>query len=115
MGRGSTPATCPLNLVPEYVDRAGLKVSPNCTKKEWSLSPCETCGRIEKPRSNWLLSKDVVRKAVEECLERKGVAPDNSSPVSMRRGGVSAAVAGGVSETLWKLQSGHRGDRKSVV
>eukprot|EP00961_Rhodomonas_salina_P271490 3668447-Rhodomonas_salina.1 len=26
----------------------------------------------------------------------------------MCRGGVSAAIAGNVSETLWKLQSGHR-------
>jgi hypothetical protein len=64
---------------------------------------------LEGVRVGWNLSKDVVRRAVKESLGRIGVAPDNYSPVSMRRGGVSAALAGGVNETLWKLQSGHRG------
>ncbi len=54
------------------------------------------------------VSRAIITTAVKECLGRIGVAPDNFSAVSMRRGGVSAAVAAGVNETLWKLQSGHR-------
>ncbi len=55
-----------------------------------------------------LIMRSVVAKAVKETLSRIGVVPDKFSPVSMRRGGVSAALAAGVNETLWKLQSGHR-------
>jgi hypothetical protein len=120
IGRGSTTDTCPLVLVREYLRRSGLVVSVNCTKAKWTRSPCEACCRLfrnttaggtamEGVRTGWNISKDVVRSAVKESLGRIGVAPENYSPISMRRGGVSAAVAGGVNETLWKLQSGHRG------
>eukprot|EP00961_Rhodomonas_salina_P208993 2820504-Rhodomonas_salina.1 len=71
--------------------RAGLRISDGCTKKVWKRSPCEACGRlfrnttaggkpVEGPRSNWLLSANVVRTAVKESLERIGVTPDNYSP-----------------------------------
>eukprot|EP00961_Rhodomonas_salina_P034939 470176-Rhodomonas_salina.1 len=62
---------------------------------------------MESARSNWLLSANVVRTAVKESLELIWVTQDNYSPVSMQRGGVLAVIAGNVSETLWKLQSGH--------
>ncbi len=55
-----------------------------------------------------MVLRGVVAKAVKETLARIGVVPDKFSPISMRRGGVSAALAAGVNETLWKLQSGHR-------
>jgi hypothetical protein len=120
IGKGSLPETCPLMLIREYLRRSAIKVSSNCTKARWTRSPCDACGRLfrnttaagtrmEGPRADWMLGKGVVRDAVKDTLMRIGVAPDNYSPISMRRGGVSAAVAGGVSETLWKLQSGHRG------
>ncbi len=55
-----------------------------------------------------VMLKSVIGDAVKDSLKRIGVTPDNFSPVSMRKGGVSAAVAAGVNETLWRLQSGHR-------
>ncbi len=97
--------------------RAKLGVSSACTKKKWKRSACDACGRLfrnttaagrEIGDGSALLAPSVVAKAVTESLERIGVVPDGFSPVSMRRGGVSAAVAAGVNETLWKLQSGHR-------
>eukprot|EP00961_Rhodomonas_salina_P067649 908404-Rhodomonas_salina.1 len=78
MGRGSTPATCPLVLIREYMERAGIHKSPLCTKQKpgWTRSPCEACGRLfrnttaggrqmEGPRRSWVLSKNVVRAAVK--------------------------------------------------
>jgi hypothetical protein len=120
IGKGSTPATCPLILLREYMRRGELRKSAACTKGKWTRSPCEACGRffrkttaggtrLEPSKAAWNLSKDLIGKAVKENLNRIGVDPGNYTAVSMRRGGVSAAVAGGVNETLWKLQSGHRG------
>eukprot|EP00961_Rhodomonas_salina_P164611 2217893-Rhodomonas_salina.1 len=74
IGLGSAPDTCPLKLIREYMARAGLRISDGCTKKVWKRSPCEACGRlfrnttaggkrVEGPRSNWLLSANVVRSA----------------------------------------------------
>lgn len=120
IGKGSGRETCPLILLREYMQRGGLTTSPACTKGRWTRSPCEACGRffrntsaggtrLEGARSAWNMSKNVIGDAVKESLSRIGVDPGNYTAVSMRRGGVSAAVAGGVNETLWKLQSGHRG------
>eukprot|EP00961_Rhodomonas_salina_P086172 1158300-Rhodomonas_salina.1 len=91
IGKGSTMATCPQALLREYLRRAGITKSPQCTKAEWKRSPCEACGRlfrnttaggraVEGPRVEWMLSKDTVNKAVKQSLERIGVAPDNYSP-----------------------------------
>lgn len=63
---------------------------------------------MEAPRACWQLSKSVVRKAVKESLEHIGVDPGGYNPISMRKGGISAAIEGNVDPTLWQLQSGHR-------
>jgi hypothetical protein len=120
IGQGSTPETCPLRLLREYMQRGGLRKSSKCTKPKWTRSPCEACGRffrnttaggtrLESARAGWNMNKNVIGDAVKDNLARIGVDPGSYTAVSMRRGGVSAAVAGGVNETLWKLQSGHRG------
>ena len=54
------------------------------------------------------VSASTVRNAVLQCLKRIRVEPDKYSPVSMRKGGVSTALAGGVPTDLRNLQSGHR-------
>jgi hypothetical protein len=119
IGKGSTPGTCPLLLIREYVQRGRLQVSKQCTKKIWRRSACNACGRLFRNTTaggarladsgeGTLVNASVIDAAVKETLARVGVVPDKYSPVSMRRGGVSAALAAGVNETLWKLQSGHR-------
>jgi len=120
MAQGSLKeGSCPLALLSEYWVRGRVCVSPWCTKRIWPCSPCEACGRLfrnttaggerlDEARANWQLSKSVVRKAVKESLARIGVDPGNYTPISMRKGGISAAVEGNVDQTLWQLQSGHR-------
>jgi hypothetical protein len=119
IGRGSTTATCPIVLLREYMQRAGLRIADSCTKPRWRRSECNACGRLFRNTTaggrgmaptagDGVMLKSVIGSAVKDSLKRIGVAPDNFSPVSMRKGGVSAAVAAGVNETLWRLQSGHR-------
>ncbi len=119
IGRGNTADTCPIVLLREYCRRSGLIVSKHCTKAKWRRSECNSCGRLFRgstaggkrlvPASDGEESlKGVIAAAVKKSLLRIGVAPAGFSPVSMRKGGVSAAVAAGVNETLWRLQSGHR-------
>jgi hypothetical protein len=119
IGKGSSLATCPLALLREYVAAAKLEVSKGCTKGKWKRSPCNACGRLFRNttaagkamavmQQDQTVNRSIIAAAVKDNLLRIGVAPDNFSAVSMRRGGVSAAVAAGVNETLWKLQSGHR-------
>jgi integrase len=119
IGKGSSQATCPLALLKEYLRMADLKVSKDCTKTRWRRSQCDACGRlfrtttaggkeISRLTRDGSALKSVIAKAVKDSLSRIGVAPADFSPVSMRKGGVSAAIAAGVNETLWRLQSGHR-------
>ena len=130
IGKGEVARTCPLALIREYLQRAGLRVSEFCTKSHWRRSPCEACGRLFRNTTaggrrmegnsvtfwqqaahdtpQWKLNRAVIDAAVKRSLGRIGVKPEAYTPVSMRRGGVSAAIAGNVNEVLWKLQSGHR-------
>eukprot|EP00286_Rhodomonas_abbreviata_P018423 CAMPEP_0181293778 /NCGR_PEP_ID=MMETSP1101-20121128/3243_1 /TAXON_ID=46948 /ORGANISM="Rhodomonas abbreviata, Strain Caron Lab Isolate" /LENGTH=95 /DNA_ID=CAMNT_0023398381 /DNA_START=89 /DNA_END=376 /DNA_ORIENTATION=+ len=53
------------------------------------------------------ISKDNVRSAVRHSLARIGVSPVGFSGISMRQGGVSAAVLDGIPADLRMLQTGH--------
>eukprot|EP00961_Rhodomonas_salina_P057586 773774-Rhodomonas_salina.1 len=81
MKQGTSEATCPLKLIREYLARSGLKVSAGCTKKRWTRSPCEACGRlfrnttaggkrIEGTRAGSLFSKGNITSAVKDSLAR---------------------------------------------
>ena len=120
VGRGSHPSTCPIELLKAYQKAAGLWKHPECTKNIWKRSPCEKCGKFFRattaggkrvratsdPKHG--MSRDAVGTAVKTQLKRIGVVPDKFSPISMRKGGVSTALSGGVSQELRALQSGHR-------
>ncbi len=56
------------------------------------------------------MTKDTVRRAVHASLQRLGVEPSGFSGISMRRGGLSTALEGGVPSDLYVLQSGHASD-----
>ncbi len=119
IGKGAASGTCPVRLVKEYMDRAGLAVSKGCTKGRWRRSECTACGKLFRNTTAGGRRmagttaaggglKSGIAAAVKDCLLRVGVSPAGFAPISMRKGGVSAAVAAGVNETLWRLQSGHR-------
>ncbi len=50
---------------------------------------------------------NTVRDAVSNCLNLAGFPANEFSGISMRRGGLTTALAGGVPSDLYELQSGH--------
>ena len=50
---------------------------------------------------------NTVRDAVRSSLERANYNVEEFSGISMRRGGLTTALAGGVPSDLYELQSGH--------
>ena len=115
---GVNPDTCVLALLKLYIAASQLIVSPECTKKQWPRSPCEKCGRFFRATTNagakvrpteapnHGLSRSMIADAIKSLMAEIGADP-GCTPVSMRRGGISAALAAGVDEELRKIQSGH--------
>lgn len=56
------------------------------------------------------ITRSHVTSAVRNCLLRIGVTLQGYSPISMRLGGLSAAVCAGVPADLRMLQTGHTSD-----
>ena len=52
-------------------------------------------------------TSNTIRDAVNNCLRQAGFPADEFSGISMRRGGLTTALAGGVPSDLYELQSGH--------
>ena len=120
IGQAKDASLCVIALVRTYLRRTGLTVSPKCTKGTYRRSPCDECGRLFRnttaggsrmeetasPRHG--VSSGTLRNALKTALASIGVEPSKYSPVSLRKGGVSTALAAGIPEDLRKLQSGHK-------
>eukprot|EP00961_Rhodomonas_salina_P040013 537830-Rhodomonas_salina.1 len=103
---------------------AGLQVSERCTKKRWTRSPCEACGRLfRKTEAFGMLvrsvshpkhgiDRDVISKALLSLLARTWVEASPFTPVSMLRGWISTAIAANVPTEIRDLQSGHKSDAR---
>ena len=55
-------------------------------------------------------TNNTVRDAVLGTLASAGFPSSDFSGISMRRGGLTTALAGGVPSSLYELQSGHTSD-----
>lgn len=120
--KAQNPDLCILAILAEYQKRAGLTVSPNCTKKKWPRSPCLECGKFFRKTTGWgkrvrdtkdvshPVDRSVISAAIRRLLGRVGVEASVFTPVSMRRGGISAAMAANVPLDVRNLQSGHHSD-----
>jgi integrase len=119
IGQAKDADMCVIRLIKAYMKRAGLSKHKNCTKDKWRRSPCDACGRlfrnttaagarIAETKSKHDISGNTLAKALKDMLALIGVEPGKYSPVSLRKGGVSTALAGGLPEDLRNLQSGHR-------
>ena len=121
--KGTVPETCIILLLKAYIAAAKLVVHPECSKGRWRRAPCAHCGPLFRATDrggtqvrpadhpNAGMSRDMISKAVRGLLEMIGVESLQYTPVSMRRGGISTALAAGVDEGLRKLQAG----QKSVI
>jgi integrase len=101
-----------------YTERLELEVSEDCSKKRSPGARCRSCppvfphatagARAAKP-----VSRQQVTKAVTNSLAMLGVDTTHYSGLSMRRGGISAALVARVPEPILFLQSGHGSDNSA--
>jgi hypothetical protein len=110
-----------VELLRAHVAELGLRKDPRCTKQAKPGARCPYCDpvfpRLRVGRNTEALrslttpllpmSRQQVSGAVKVALESIGVDPRHYSGISMRRGGITAAVQARVSEPILYLQSGH--------
>jgi len=114
------PASELVGWLQRYVTALGLRISDNCAKPANPGARCPVCdpvfprtvvGRSGEARTCVgplrPMSRQQVSGAVKTAIALLGVDARHYSGISMRRGGITAAVQAGVSEPILYLQSGH--------
>ena len=111
------PAGRLVEMLRAYVKDMRLRVDPRCTKAAQRGASCPFCdpvwpktvmgrrGVSAGPIPG--MSRQQVSGAVKVALESLGVDARHYSGISMRRGGVTAAVQAKIHPALMHLQSGH--------
>lgn len=119
MPRFGKSANAKLDIVHQLkhlLARCGRVCDPACTKSLQRTNRCPVCpplfGRVKMVGSTLRVSnEDTTRQQISDAVKRAlgyiGVDSRLFSGVSMRKGGLSTAIAGGVSEPVLWLQSGH--------
>lgn len=112
------PAGMVVEMLRAYVKDMQLRLDPRCTKAIQRGARCPFCdpvwprtvvGRRAKSAPGQLqgMSRQQVSGAVKIALESIGVDAKHYSGISMRRGGVTAAVQAKIPPAILHLQSGH--------
>ena len=111
-----------VELLREHIRRLGLRTDQRCTKEAKPGARCPFCDpvfpRLRAGRNTEVLqradakplaqmSRQQISGQVKIALESIGVDARRYSGISMRRGGITAAVQARVSEPILYLQSGH--------
>ena len=119
-----------LEKIKKWIKDQGLEVSPLCTRQGSPGAKCQYCPplfpktvrkngdklaaaaatkRQEQGLCNLRLpmTRQHMTSAVKSCVELLGADSRHFSAISMRRGGLSAAINAGVAEPVLFLQSGH--------
>ena len=122
VGRASNPQFDIISLCQAWLARSGLSVQDSCEKARHPRSSCRVCGRLFTRLSGCGYktfpvghkmhgaSTHTIRDAVSGRLELAGFPASEFSGISMRRGGLTTAIADGVPSSLYELQSGHTSD-----
>ena len=112
------PAGPVVEMLRAYVRDMQLRLDPRCTKMTQRGARCLYCdpvwpktvlGRQARTGAGQLqgMSRQQVSGSVKMALEAIRVDPKHYSGISMRRGGVTAAVQAKISPAILHLQSGH--------
>jgi len=112
------PAGPLVELLRAFVVAMGLRLDPRCTKLVHRGARCPYCdpvwpktvvGRTAAagPGPIAAMSRQQVSGAVKVAMESICVDPRHYSGISMRRGGVTAAVQANIAPAILHLQSGH--------
>ena len=103
----------------DWVRRAGISRSPQCTKQKWPSERCRACGplfpqlhgKAGNPSKNpWGKSalRNELRELLRECVRRTWLPAsfpaDKITPIYLRRGGNTAAAAAGASSLIRAAQ-----------
>ena len=120
IGPSNDPRLSIIMLLKQYLRMAGLTKSEMCTKERWRRSPCQACGKLFRNKTMYgqqvmktnddkhCVAANTLCKVVFEQLKHIGIDTAMYSSVSMRKGGISKALAANVPGDLHNLQSGHR-------
>jgi integrase len=122
IGHASSPRFDLIHLTREWLRRADIAISSSCEKERHPRSSCRFCGRLFSRimgsgdrifpighRLHGIIS-NTVADAIHSSLNRVGYNSTEFSGISMRRGGLTTALTGGVPSDLYALQSGHVSD-----
>ena len=95
-----------------FVEELGLETSEECSKGRAPGARCRTCPPVFPRTVNGVdhsrpVSRQQVTNAVINSLRMLEVDTTHFSGLSMRRGGISAALVARVPEPILFLQSGH--------
>lgn len=112
------PAGQLLVLFRAYLTDMGLLVDRRCTKEKKKGARCPYCdpvwprtimGRLASagPEPIAGMSKQQISGAVKMAIEALNIDGRQYSGISMRRGGITAAVQAGIAPAILHLQSGH--------
>ena len=109
---GSTPRLCTIRRLSKMLRVGTRKLSPQCTKAKAPAARCPHCPPLF---ASWRLqgseqkrmSRQQISGAVKSSLKLIGIDSNRVSGISMRRGGISAAIHARVPEPVLFLQSGH--------
>jgi integrase len=104
-----------IKLLKMYTRWARLSISPSCSKNAHPAESCEACGSLFRTMhpsgrkvSAQRIAKNIVTDAVRRQLSAIGINTAGYSAISMRKGGVSAAVCAGIPHDLRRMQTGHK-------
>jgi hypothetical protein len=121
-GSAANPTHDIPTLLRTWLNRAGLRTHPSCTKARYPRSTCIACGRLFSrlqgngqsafpPGHPWHgVTHATVADAIRSALGRAGVDTTGYSGISMRSGGLTTALAADIPKDLFTLQSGHTSD-----
>ena len=109
---GSTSELCTIRRVLQLLADDSKEISTSCTKEANPAARCRHCPplfsserRVEGQRQR--MSRQQISGAVKSSLKLIGIDSKRVSGISMRRGGISAAIHARVPEPVLFLQSGH--------
>jgi len=122
IGQATNPQFDIVSLCRAWLSRSGAHVRDSCEKTRHPRSSCRVCGRLFSrlmgngssifPVGHSLhgASAHTISDAVSGRLTLAGFPASEFSGISMRRGGLTTALADGVPSSLYELQSGHTSD-----
>jgi hypothetical protein len=115
IGASREPRFDILKLLRLYIRWAGLATKEHCSKTAHPTESCQACGALFRAMhptgrkvSEKRIAKNIVTDAVRRQLRAIGINTQGYSAISMRKGGVSAAVCAGIPHDLRCMQTGHR-------